>query len=212
MTAVIKKGEPIRLPDGSLLLPNTNDAGKRVITSEEVAAQEAHEEVSRELSSLLNDPTDNELTTTVKRTLADVDIPFGQMNAYMLLVGYTLWGLDSFAISKLMNVTQDSVERLITQDSFAEIRQQLIEAIRHAEAATVHGFLASKSIAAAKTVVSTLTNPSGDLKLAAAKDILDRSGFRPADRIEHVHRFEDELRIRYVSDETPPQPTIDMDM
>jgi hypothetical protein len=49
-----------------------------------------------------------------------------------------------------------------------------------------------------------MNGKDGDRSLAAAKDILDRSGFRPSDRVEHVHKFEDELRIVYVKEQTMP--------
>tara|TARA_R110000803_G_scaffold118785_1_gene187133 strand:- start:508 stop:705 length:198 start_codon:yes stop_codon:yes gene_type:complete len=39
---------------------------------------------------------------------------------------------------------------------------------------------------------------SDDLQLAAAKDILDRDGHRPADIVEHRHTIEGGLQIEYV--------------
>jgi len=206
----IVKGEPLRLPDGTMVLPEADpDSGSKVVTVSEQQEAQTRQEIERELTDLLNNPMTNEFSQTYKRTLADVDVEFARMNVIMLVLAYTMWGLDSYAISQLLNVRTEQVEALKSSDLYSKTSQELIEAIRYAEAATVHGYIASKSLAAARVVAASLTSPSGDLRLAAAKDILDRGGFRPADRVEHVMKFEDELRIRYVQD-TTDVPTIDL--
>lgn len=206
----IVKGEPLRLPDGTMVLPEADpDSGSKVVTVTEQQEAQTRQEIERELTDLLNNPMTNEFSQTYKRTLADVDVEFARMNVIMLVLAYTMWGLDSYAISQLLNVRTEQVEALKSSDLYSKTSQELIEAIRYAEAATVHGYIASKSLAAARVVAASLTSPSGDLRLAAAKDILDRGGFRPADRVEHVMKFEDELRIRYVQD-TTDVPTIDL--
>lgn len=206
----IVKGEPLRLPDGTMVLPEADpDSGSKVVTVTEQQEAQTRQEIERELTDLLNNPMTNEFSQTYKRTLADVDVEFARMNVIMLVLAYTMWGLDSYAISQLLNVRTEQVEALKSSDLYNKTSQELIEAIRYAEAATVHGYIASKSLAAARVVAASLTSPSGDLRLAAAKDILDRGGFRPADRVEHVMKFEDELRIRYVQD-TTDVPTIDL--
>lgn len=211
MTLEIVKGQPIVLPDGSMLLPEADTSGSKVVSAETVEEQRLHEEVEQELTEVLDDFGEEDIRSIVKRTLADVSIPFAQMNAIMLVATYTIWGLEDFAIGKLMNVETQNVERIREHDAYDEIYRQLIESFRYAEAATVHGYISSKAKAAAQVVVSTLRSPSGDLRFTAAKDILDRSGFRPADRVEHVHKFDDELKIRYVSDDVTP-PTIDLEI
>lgn len=206
----IVKGQPLTLPDGTILLPEANASGSKVVSKADQEQEAAREQVERELGDLLSDPVNNEFGELYKRTLADIDVDFARMNVVMLVASYTLWGLDSYAISRVLNVSTGQVEALKVSDQYTRVQKQLIEAVRYAEAATVHGYLASKSHAAARVVAASLTNPSGDLRLSAAKDILDRAGFRPVDRVEHTHRFEDELRIRYVQDDAHV-PTIDLD-
>lgn len=206
----IVKGEPLKLPDGTIILPEVDEAtGSKVVTKDQQEQKAAQEQVNKELSNLLTDPINNEYSDLYKRTLADVEVDYARMNVTMLVLTYTLWGLDSYAISRVLGVTIDQVDALKETDLYARTQQQVIEAIRYAEAATVHGYLDAKANAAARVVAASLTNPSGDLRLAAAKDILDRAGFRPADRIEHSVKFEDELRIRYVRDEADI-PTINI--
>lgn len=207
----IVKGEPLKLPDGTIILPEADEAtGSKVVSKAAQDEQAAQKEVERELTGLLADPVNNEYSELYKRTLADVEADYPRMNVTMLVLTYTLWGLDSYAISRVLNVSVDQVDALQQTDLYYRLQTQVIEAIRYAEAATVHGYLAAKANAAARVVAASLTNPSGDLRLAAAKDILDRAGYRPADRVEHSVRFEDELRIRYVRDETSI-PTIDLE-
>lgn len=207
----IVKGQPIKLPDGTLLLPSRNEKGSKIVSASEVKQIELEKEVTQELQEVLRDPIDNQFTETYKRTLADVETDYARMNIVMLVLAYTTWGLDEYAISQILSVRQEQIEGIKESDLYTRTRQELIDALRYAETASVHGYLASKAQAAAKAVATLLTNPSADTRLAAAKDILDRSGFRPADRVEHVHKFEDELRIRYVSDDVST-PTIDLNV
>ena len=208
----IVKGQPLTLPDGTVLLPEADEAtGSKIVSKEAQAQAEALKEADAELTSLLDDPINNEFSSLVKRTLADIDIDFSRMNLVMLVTGYTLWGLDSYAISRLLNVQPHQIEALKASDSYTRVQRELVEGVQYAQASTVHGYLSSKAHDAARVVSATLKNPSHDLRLSAAKDILDRAGFRPADRVEHVHKFEDELRIRYVQDDSNI-PTIDLDL
>lgn len=206
----IVKGEPLKLPDGSIVLPEADASGSKVVSKTQQQDEAARKEVEEELGALLADPVNNEYGELYKRTLADVEVDYARMNVTMLVLTYTLWGLDSYAISRVLNVSIDQVDALKETDLYMRTQQQVVEAIRYAEAATVHGYLAAKSHAAARVVAASLTNPSGDLRLAAAKDILDRAGYRPVDRVEHSIKFEDELRIRYVRDEANI-PTIDIE-
>lgn len=195
----IEKGKPLTLPDGTIILPEASASGSKVITVVEQQEQELQKEIEDEIDDLLEDPFENEVDG-YKRTLADINVPFKQMNLFMLVTAYSMWGLDKYAISRVLDTSIENVDRLMHSHVHTETRQQLVEAVRYAETASVHGYLAQQAQAAARVVAKTLKNPSGDLKLAAAKDILDRSGFRPADRVEHVHRFEDELRIVHLEE------------
>lgn len=206
----IVKGQPLTLPDGTILLPEPDkETGSKLVSKDELQEREAHAELTKQLNELLDDPINNEYSELYRRTLADVNVDFPLMNVTMLVMTYTLWGLDSYAISRVLNVPEHQVEAVKQSDLYSQVQKEVVEAIKYAEAATVHGYLSSKSHLAARVVASTLTSKDGDLRLAAAKDLLDRTGFRPADRVEHVMRFEDELRIRYVQD-TSNIPTIDL--
>lgn len=198
----IEKGKPFALPDGTIIDPNANGEDK-VRTVEHQVAEE-------QLGALLIDPTDNDVGQVLKRTLADVHADFKLMNVTMLVASYTLWGLDIPSIARVLGASEAAVQDITYSDLFEHIKQQLIEGLRYAETSTIHGFLASQTMKAAKTVVRHMNGKNADLSLNAAKDLLDRGGFRPADRVEHTMKFEDELVIRYV--EHKETPIIDVEL
>lgn len=200
----IRKGEPIILPDGTTILPNPDELGRKVVTAPEAEFDDAIEDA-------LEDPFDNGLDVRFKRTLADITIPMEQMNFAMLVVGYTLWGLEPFAIARIFNVPTSQIEHMISSELFTRVKAELLEALRFAETGTIHGFLAQHALKAAKKVATIATNMKAplDLQLAASKDVLDRAGFRPVDRVEHVLKGADELRIVRIVEEKTPTITVD---
>lgn len=200
MTLEIKKGQPLTLPNGDVVLPPKEDGqGAQLHRAPEID-DEAQEEIADvALDGLLGDPFDN-APQLVKRTLADVDHNVKQQNAVMIILAYEFWGLDDYAIARIINSDPNTIERIRGSDLYVRVRQEMLAAFEYAQASTIHGYLSQKARPAAATMVGMLKSKSADTRMSAAKDILDRTGFRPADRIEHVHKFEDELRIKYVED------------
>jgi len=210
MNAIIEKGKPLVLRNGATVLPEPDSSGSKVLSTDDIEKNEQHEKIVKEIDALIQTPFSNNVSTTYKRTLADIDVDFNHMNVVMLVASYTLWGLDVFAISQLLRIDRDVVEQIRDTDLYTKTRDELVEALRYAEEATVHGYIQSKAQAAAQVIVTSLASKKEEHRISAAKDLLDRGGFRPADRVEHSVRFEDELRIRYVSD--PKIPTIDLEI
>lgn len=188
------KGEDLVLPNGTVIKGNLEGLPQvKTITDQQVEA---------EVDDAVADPfTDG---NTFQRNLADVRVGVQQFNPVMLILSYNMWGLDANAIARFLSLTIEQVNDVMSSELFTETRKELLEAIRYAENSSIHGYLSQKARKAAQVTAAALSSPSADIKLAAAKDILDRAGFRPADRTEHVHRFEDELRITYVEEKTPP--------
>lgn len=175
-------------------------------TTEVVTPDE--EQVDSDLEDAVDDPF--VLGATFQRTLADVTSDSKTFNPTMLVLSYSMWGLDPISIARLLNTTEAIIEGIMNSDLFFRTRTEILEAIRYAELGSIHGYLSQKAKSAAKTVASALTNKSVDVQLAAAKDILDRTGFRPADRVEHVHKFDDDLRIVHLTE--APSPNIDIEV
>lgn len=197
----INKGDPLPLFGGGHVLPSSDGGKPIVITPEEQQAE-------NELGELLDDPITHAASDRYIRTLADVWMPAKQMNVHMLVAAYHVWGFDHHSIASMLTTSPDAVLDILNSEHVSKLQKQLVEAVRYNEMGTIHGYLAASAAKAARTVVATLGARDGDLRLAAAKDLLDRSGFRPADRVEHVHRFEDDLRIVHINER--PTPAIDL--
>ena len=188
----IQPGKPFTLPDGTVVNPD-NSTGDKVVTPED-------DEITKELSSIFEEVEMGEFKETFQRTLADVNLPYKQMTSVLTILAYTMWGLPLHAIARILNVSQETVESIQSLEGYTKVKQELLEGIRYSESSTVHGFLTQKARTAAGVMATSLGNRSPDIRLAAAKDILDRSGFRPADKVEHHHKFEDDLRIVHITD------------
>ena len=197
----IEKGKPFQLPDGTVINPTEDpkDDGRIVRVAEQIADEK--------LDEVTADPISTE-DLLPKRSLADLPANAERTNITMLVLAYTIWGLTREAIAILLGTDAQSIQAVKDTDTYHTLRQEMLEAIRYAETGSIHGLLAQHARVAAKRVISAISSKSEDAALIASKDILDRAGFRPTDRTEHIHKFEDELRIVMVSEEK--LPTIDL--
>lgn len=206
----IEKGKPIVLKNGSTILPG-DGSGSIVISAEDAEQEKENQKIVNEITDLLQSPFDNEHSSSVRRSLADISIDFNHMNVIMLVFSYNTWGLDDHAIARILGVDTHQIDAIKSSDIYNKTREEFLESLRYAEQASVHGYIQAKAQTAAKVLVSSLTSRKEENRIAAAKDLLDRGGFRPADRVEHSVKFEDELRIRYVQDDSKI-PTIELEV
>lgn len=193
----IEKGQPLTLPDGTII-ENAGDGSETTITTKEEIVADA--EVADVAAFAFNEEGNR-----FQRTLADISVPFEEMNPTMLVLAYSMWGLDEHAIGRVLGKTGKDIAEFQLTNLYIETRDQLVEALRYAETNSIHGYLAQQSGKAVSAVVRAMNGTDGDRQLRAAQDLLDRGGFRPADRVEHIHRFEDDLKIVYIKkDERNP--------
>lgn len=187
----IVKGEPLVLPNGTVI-NKTADGQTSIKTAQEQADEAELEEI---MTDVFDEDEMEEPIQTYQRTLADIPRDVSAMKPIMLILAYSMWGLPADALARHLDLPVEQIEHLMNTDLYVRMRKEMLESIRYAEASSIHGYLSAKALAAAKSIVKKITSKSEDVSLAAAKDVLDRTGYRPADRTEHVHRFEDELRI-----------------
>lgn len=196
----IEKGKPLILPSGTTV---EKDESGRV----KVETKKQREDAAF-MDELLSDPFMDEEVETFQRTLADINVPVAQFNPVMLVLSYSMWGLDNNSIGRYLNITEDQVASIVGSDLFIETRKQILEAIRYAEASSIHGYLSQKAKKAATVIANSMSSRKEDISMAAAKDILDRAGYRPVDKVEHSHKFDDELRIVHLQE----AKTVDIDI
>lgn len=193
MVNPINKGDDLVLPNGTIV--RAGQDGRTEVETDEDRETTSDEEA-------LFDPFATGQTDFV-RTLADVRVEPKQFNPVMLILGYSLWGLDAHAIARFLELELSVVEEVFVSELFINTRSELLESIRYAESSSIHGYMTQKARTAAVVTAAALKSHSEDIRLSAAKDILDRAGFRPVDRTEHVHRFDDDLRIVLIKEDKP---------
>jgi len=194
--------EPLRLADGSIVFPGgriTGELGRPPTSADE---------------SFIEVPTHREAQKTItatRRKLADLPEVPRTMNAVGAVLAYTLFGLDDEEIAIATGLTVDQVGRLKVSDPFTQMHDTVVRTIIDSETDVVRDLLAKNARNAAATMVEALQAGSRSDRMAAARDILDRAGHRPADIVEHRHRVDGGLVIEYVKRGVDSEvPTIDM--
>jgi hypothetical protein len=198
----IEKGQPLVLPNGTKI-DKDEEGGTVVQTKKEQEEKALLDEI---LADVFLDPN----VETFQRTLADINVPKQEFNPVMLVLSYSMWGLDDHAIARFLEIDVSAVEHIKSTELYTRTRTEMLEAIRYAEQSTIHGYLTQKARQAAATVAASMSAKKEETRLAAANSVLDRAGFRPVDRVEHTMRFEDELRIVHIQKDKTP--TIDVEI
>jgi hypothetical protein len=93
------------------------------------------------------------------------------------------------------------------------MRGSIVRSVLDAEAQSVRDLFQQQARVAGSVLIDRMHNGSRSDRLAAARDLLDRAGHRPADVVEHRHRVEGGLIIEVVrKDERENIPTIEMEV
>lgn len=174
--------EPLVLADGTVIDPTTGKAvkQKRSRTYEVPAPSEAQAIVLK-----------------ARKTVADLPAPPEQMSAVGIVAFYTLFGLDdnSIAIATKHKLTVDQIKNIRQLDIYRDFMKEARTTIMESEAENVRHVLAERAREAAERVIEHMDSDNDVLSFKAAQDILDRTGNRPADIVEHRHKMENALQI-----------------
>jgi hypothetical protein len=193
--------EPLRLADGSLVYP-----GGRVTTAGDSSASPP--------VGFVEIPTHREAQRVIagtRRKLADLPEVPKTMNAVGAILAYTLFGMDDEEIAIATKLTIEQIGRLKMGDAYSQMHEAIVRTIVDSETDVVRDMLAKNARNAAATMVEALQAGNRSDRMAAARDILDRSGHRPADIIEHRHRVDGGLVIEYIKRGSEEVPVIDME-
>ena len=193
--ALANGNEPLRLADGSLVFP-----GGRV---ERTGAGEQFVEI----------PTNREAQRVIvaaRRKVSDLPEVPKTMNAIGAVLSYSLFGLDDEEIAIATGFTVAQIGRIKVSDPYTQMHDAVVRTVLDSETDVVRELLTKNAKAAATVMVDALQSGARSDRMAAAKDILDRSGHRPADVVEHRHRVDGGFVIEYVKREERDIPTIDM--
>jgi hypothetical protein len=194
----------IRLADGTLIDPltrqpvgsSTPDEGSRI----------DDDGVGGSVTDVPSSPST--IVPLTRRSLLDLTLNPQQMAVVNNVLVYTLWGLPDDEIALQCNCTVSDVHTVRDLREYRSMHDCLIAGVRASYTASAHGVISESAVAAAHVVVSNLRSASKRMQFDAAKDILDRSGHRPADHatinVALNRDSDDALVIRVVRDSEKP--------
>jgi hypothetical protein len=207
----------IRLADGTLIDPLT----RRPIMSprDDVDPSSLDDRIDRDGADDPAGTASYQQVGTIapisRRSLLDLTLSADQMAVLNNVLVYTLWGLPDDEIAIQCNCSVPDVHTVRDLDEYSRMHDALLAGMRQSYSASAHGVISKAAVAAARVVVSSLRSSSVRMQFDAARDILDRSGHRPADHSAiniNLNRGDDDaLVIRVVRESDLPKiPTIDL--
>lgn len=179
--------EPLVLADGTRIDPSSG----RVI-KEKKPTQFVEVPSQREAQRLV---------TNARRVASDLPAPPQQMNAISLVVMYTMYGLDDKNIALVTSLSEKQIGNIKMTDAYDTMYQQVTKTILDTDTDDVRNLIQAGARTAAHKVMESMDSENEVLAFKAAQDILDRSGHRPADVVEHKHSMTGGLTIEYIKRE-----------
>lgn len=184
----------LRLADGSVVLPS----GKVVKHNKQMVEVPSNTDAQR-------------IVTATRRRLSDLPSVPRTMNAVSVVLCYTLFGLGDDEIAIATGMTVEQVGRIKMLEAYGSMQQTITDQIAQSDGSSVRNLLANHARTAAAKLVNLVENGDDSIALAAAKDVLDRGGHRPADVVEHRHKMEGGLTIEVRrKDDTVQTPVVDV--
>ena len=186
--------EPLVLADGTKIDP--------------VNGSVIHDEIFVEVP---NTETIKQEIVAARKRINDLPVPPKQMNTLSIILSYSLFGLNDDDISYVLSISKEELENIKSSDVYIELRKTLVQNILESDANDVRGMFVQHSKDAASVMFNAMIDQANGVntRMAAAKDVLDRAGHRPADVVEHKHSLEGGLTIEYVDNKTEI-PVIDV--
>lgn len=192
MSNLPNANEPLRLADGRIVYPSGDVVDSQV--------RQRTDEVGAHV-----------LPVRVRRKASDLPAPPQQMHTIAVVLAYTLYGLDEEEICRALKIGTPIIGKIKDSDPYKQLHHAITRAALEQETDAVRDIITRSAKRAALTVVDSLDAGSRGDRMAAARDILDRSGLRPADVVEHRHRMDGGLTIEIVKrDDNRDVPTIDV--
>ena len=195
-----RRDAPLRLADGRLVYP---DGRVDHVDGAAIAAEQ-----------MVEVPTATEavrIVTAARRKLSELPEVPRTMNAISVVLSYTLFGLDDEEIAIATGLSVEQIGRIKVGDPYTQMHDAVVRTVLDSETNVVRELFAKNARNAAQVVVRAMEEGTRADRMAAAKDILDRSGHRASDIVEHRHRMDGGLVIEIVKRDGAQMPVIDME-
>lgn len=188
-------GTPLKLADGTMIDPATGRARRSSSTYVEVPAHSKAQEQIRKINT----------------RLADIPMLPKQLNVVSAILSYTLIGLSDDEIAIATGLTKNQVTSVRSSEVYEQLQKKIVDNIAEQDEADVRTYLVKHARRAAENVVDLLEAEDEKVSLAASKDILDRSGQRPVDTVNHIVEQRQTLNIVHIKrDETVKPPELEL--
>lgn len=192
--------EPLRLADGRVVYPDGRTGGEEKLDAKPKFVEvPTHAEAQR-------------IVTAARRKLSELPEVPRTMNAVGVVLSYTLFGLDDEEIAIATGMSVDQVGRIKVGDPYTQMHEAIVRTVLDSETNVVRELFIKNAKTAAQVVVRAMDEGTRADRMAAARDILDRSGHRPSDVVEHRHRMDGGLVIEIVKRDGVQLPVIDMEV
>ena len=192
-----RRDTPLRLADGRLVNPDGHVEEVRPAPPQFIEVP-THAEAQR-------------IVTATRRKLSELPEVPRTMNAVSVVLSYSMFGLDDEEISIATGLSVDQIGRIKVGDAYTQMHEAIVRTVLDSETSVVRELFTKNARNAAKIVVAAMEEGTRADRIAAAKDILDRSGHRPSDVVEHRHRMDGGLVIEIVKRDGAVLPVIDME-
>lgn len=187
----------IRLADGTFI--STED-GKRTVNTE---VNQLYTD------GAVNPVPSNDFAVGTRRFLDDLPMPFLQSKPVAIVAAYSMFGLTVGDISRILNVPPHELNAIRNSEDYIRFMDSVLQNVREHDTNKVRKKLTKNAKYAASKVVALMDSESEKIALAAAQDVLNRTGHKASDTVEHKHSMDGGITIRVIKDTKTPT-TIDV--
>lgn len=131
------------------------------------------------------------IVSQTRRKLADMPALPQQLNSFAVVLVYTASGLSDAEIAVATGFTKEQIVNLRTMSAYIMLEENIIEAVKQESVTEAKAILSAAQTKAANRIVAIIDGEDVPdvLRLAASKDILDRTGHKAVDKVA-VHVME----------------------
>ena len=138
------------------------------------------------------------LVSSTRRKLADLPALPKQLNALSSILVYTASGLSDNEIALALGADASQIIAIRETEAYKQLETLIMEAARETARNDVQAILAQQEIKSAEKIGELIDSSDEKIALAASKDILDRRGHTPAQKIDIRQQMESTFRIEVV--------------
>jgi transposase len=135
------------------------------------------------------------LVANTRRKLIDLPGTPQQLTAYGAIIAYTASGISDAEIGVALGISAAQVAQIKSTPAYQSMEHSVIEAARKVAEHEVQKILASKETKAATRLTELVESVDEKVALTAARDVLDRRGHKPAEKVDVRQQMESTFRI-----------------